>query len=165
MDDKYFGTEIFAYSQEGMAFINIYCKWVHIWGLCSSGITMHPWIIRCLCCEATQCPHLQELIGKHKQENVPHKTVYHLQFTQKQGTSVTFVSFRSPYLFYLLIVGVKVDHTQIHTRVGRTPLDEGSARHRDLYLTTQTLTIDKHPFPRWDLNPRSHQALGHRPTP
>jgi hypothetical protein len=28
------------------------------------------------------------------------------------------------------------DHTQTHTTVGRTPLDEGSARHRDLYLTT-----------------------------
>jgi hypothetical protein len=31
------------------------------------------------------------------------------------------------------------DHTQTHTTVGRTPLDEGSARRRDLYLTTQTL--------------------------
>jgi hypothetical protein len=31
------------------------------------------------------------------------------------------------------------DHTQAHTTVGRTPLDEGSARRRDLYLTTQTL--------------------------
>jgi hypothetical protein len=27
------------------------------------------------------------------------------------------------------------DHTQSHTTVGRTPLDEGSARRRDLYLT------------------------------
>jgi hypothetical protein len=30
-------------------------------------------------------------------------------------------------------------HTQTPTTVGRTPLDEGSARRRDLYLTTQTL--------------------------
>jgi hypothetical protein len=30
-------------------------------------------------------------------------------------------------------------HSDTHTRVGRTPLDEGSARRRDLYLTTQTL--------------------------
>jgi hypothetical protein len=30
-------------------------------------------------------------------------------------------------------------HTQTHTTVGRTPLDEGSALRRDLYLTTQTL--------------------------
>jgi hypothetical protein len=32
-----------------------------------------------------------------------------------------------------------LDHIQTHTTVGRTPLDEGSARRRDLYLTTQTL--------------------------
>jgi hypothetical protein len=32
-----------------------------------------------------------------------------------------------------------LDHAQIHTTVGRTPLDEGSACRRDLYLTTQTL--------------------------
>jgi hypothetical protein len=32
-----------------------------------------------------------------------------------------------------------LDHTQAHTTVGRTPLDEGSARRRDLYLTKQTL--------------------------
>jgi hypothetical protein len=51
------------------------------------------------------------------------------------------VSFRSPYLFYLLTVGVEVvlfslDHTQTHTTFGRTPQDEGSARRRDLYVTT-----------------------------
>jgi hypothetical protein len=34
---------------------------------------------------------------------------------------------------------ISLDHTQTHTTVGRTPLDEGSARRRDLYLTTQTL--------------------------
>jgi hypothetical protein len=28
-----------------------------------------------------------------------------------------------------------LDHTQTHTTVSRTPLDEGSARRRDLYLT------------------------------
>jgi hypothetical protein len=32
-----------------------------------------------------------------------------------------------------------LDHTQTHTAVSRTPLDEGSARRRNLYLTTQTL--------------------------
>jgi hypothetical protein len=29
-----------------------------------------------------------------------------------------------------------LDHTQRRTTVGRTPLDESSARRRDLYLTT-----------------------------
>jgi hypothetical protein len=52
-------------------------------------------------------------------------------------------SFRSPSPFYLLTVGVEVVYFRLitlrHTTVGRTPLDEGSARRRDLYLTTQTL--------------------------
>jgi hypothetical protein len=40
------------------------------------------------------------------------------------------------------------DHTQRRATVGRTPLDEWSARRRDLYLTTHTtLTTHKHPFP------------------
>jgi hypothetical protein len=52
--------------------------------------------------------------------------------------SLRFVSFRSPYLFYLPTIRVEVffslDHTQAHTTVGGTPLDEGSARRRDLYV-------------------------------
>jgi hypothetical protein len=36
----------------------------------------------------------------------------------------------------LLIPEVFLDHTQRRTTVGRTPLDERSARRRDLYLTT-----------------------------
>jgi hypothetical protein len=31
---------------------------------------------------------------------------------------------------------IPFDHTERHTTVGRTPLDEGSALRRDLYLTT-----------------------------
>jgi len=59
-----------------------------------------------------------------------------------------------------------LDHTQRRTTVGRTPLDEWSDRHRDLYLTTHTtLTTDRHPCPRWDSNPLSQQASGRRPTP
>jgi hypothetical protein len=34
---------------------------------------------------------------------------------------------------------LSLDHSQTHTTVGRTPLDGGSARNRDLYLTTQTM--------------------------
>jgi hypothetical protein len=37
------------------------------------------------------------------------------------------------------VFAFSLDHTQTHTTVGRTPRDEGSARRRDLYLTTQTL--------------------------
>jgi hypothetical protein len=58
-------------------------------------------------------------------------------------------SFRSPPLFYLPVHSrcggflFSRDHTQTHITVGRIPLDEGSARRRDLYLTTQTLTKEK----------------------
>jgi hypothetical protein len=59
-----------------------------------------------------------------------------------------------------------LDHTQWRITVGRTPLDEWSARRRDLNLTTQTtFTTDKHRCPRWDSNPQSQQASGRRPTP
>ena len=37
----------------------------------------------------------------------------------------------------VLIVEVFLDHTRWRTTVGWTPLDEWSARHRDLYLTTR----------------------------
>jgi hypothetical protein len=42
---------------------------------------------------------------------------------------------------YLFTVGVQsfYFHLITHTTVGTAPLDEGSARHSDLYLTTQTL--------------------------
>ena len=36
----------------------------------------------------------------------------------------------------LLMLEVFRDHAQRHTTVGRTPVGEWSARHRDLYLTT-----------------------------
>ena len=52
--------------------------------------------------------------------------------------------------------------------IGRIPLDEWSARRRDLYLTTHNThnrQTDKYPCPRWDSNPQSQQASGRRPTP
>jgi hypothetical protein len=60
-----------------------------------------------------------------------------------------FVLFRIPHLFYPLTVGVEVvyfslDHTQTHATVAMTPLDKGSARHRDLYVTTQTQQTNIH---------------------
>jgi hypothetical protein len=57
-----------------------------------------------------------------------------------------------------------LDHTQRRTTVGRTPLDERSARRRDLYLTTHNTHV-RHPCLRWDSNPQSQQASGRRPTP
>ena len=55
-----------------------------------------------------------------------------------------------------------LDNTQRRTTVGRSPLDEWSARRRVLYLTT--FTTDKHPCPRWNSNPQSQQANGRRLT-
>ena len=56
------------------------------------------------------------------------------------------------------------DHTQRRTTVGRTPLDEWSARHRDLYLTAHN-THNRQTCRRWDSNPQSQHASGSRPTP
>ena len=55
-------------------------------------------------------------------------------------------------------------HTQRRTTVCRTPLDEWSARRRNLYLTTHN-THNKHPCPGRDSNPRSQQVSGRRPMP
>jgi hypothetical protein len=55
---------------------------------------------------------------------------------------------------------------QWHTTVGKSPLYEGSARRRDLYLTTHTtLTGDRHLCLRRDSNPQSQQTIGLRPLP
>jgi hypothetical protein len=56
-------------------------------------------------------------------------------------------------------------HTQRRNTIGRTPLDEWLGRRRDLYLTTQTFTTDRHPCAWWDPNPRSQQASGSRLKP
>ena len=59
-----------------------------------------------------------------------------------------------------------LDHTQRCITVGRTTVDEWSARRRDFYLTTHTtLTTDKRPCPRWDSNLQSQHASDRRPTP
>ena len=57
-----------------------------------------------------------------------------------------------------------IDHTQRRTTVGRTPLEEWSARRRDLYLTTYN-NHNRYSRPRRDSNPQSQQASGRRPTP
>jgi hypothetical protein len=60
-------------------------------------------------------------------------------------TIYNFLFLCSPSLFFLLVHNryrgflFSLDHTQTHTTVGRTPLDERSVRRRILYLTTKTL--------------------------
>ena len=55
-------------------------------------------------------------------------------------------------------------HTHSHTSHthGRTPLDDGSARRRDLKYTS--VTSERHPCPRRDSNPQSQQASGRTTT-
>jgi hypothetical protein len=48
-----------------------------------------------------------------------------------------------------------------HTTLDKTPLDECSARRRDLYLTTHTLTTDRHPCLWRDSNLQPQQVSGH----
>ena len=56
-----------------------------------------------------------------------------------------------------------LDHTQWRTKVGRTPLDEWSARRRDLYLTTHNTHNRQTSMPLQDSNPQSQESSGHRP--
>jgi len=62
-----------------------------------------------------------------------------------------------PALQGLPIIEASLSHSR-HTTLGRTPLDEWSARRRDLYLTTHTPTRDRHPCPRRESNLQSQQA-------
>jgi hypothetical protein len=63
-----------------------------------------------------------------------------------------------------------VCHTQWHNTIGRTPTDGWSARRRNLYLTTHTLTherqisMTRNPNKRSAADPRLRQ-LGHRDRP
>ena len=54
-----------------------------------------------------------------------------------------------------------LDHTQRRVTVGRTPLDEWSARRRDLYLNIKTFTTDRHPRPPVGFGPTV--SAGERP--
>jgi hypothetical protein len=48
-----------------------------------------------------------------------------------------FLMARQPYMGLGLLVSSRFhDHTDRHTTLGKTPLDEGPARRRDLYLTS-----------------------------
>ena len=53
-----------------------------------------------------------------------------------------------------------IDHTQRRNTVGRTPLDEWSARRRDLYLTTHDTHNRQISMPPVGFEPRSQQASG-----
>jgi hypothetical protein len=56
-----------------------------------------------------------------------------------------------------------LDHTQRRSTVSRTPLDEGSARRRDLYLTTHDTHNRQIPMPPVGFEPTI--SAGKRPYP
>jgi hypothetical protein len=56
-------------------------------------------------------------------------------------------------------------HPMTHThKLGRVPLDKGSARRKYRYLTTRN-THDRYQCHGWNSNPQSQQASGRRHTP
>jgi hypothetical protein len=56
------------------------------------------------------------------------------------------------------------DHTQRRTTVGRTPLDERSARHRDLYLTTHNTQKKQTSMLRTRFEMQTSRPLGPAPS-
>jgi hypothetical protein len=117
----------------------------------------------------------QSISRGQSQKCQPH-SVFLTAFTGHWHNSVSFrfFSFRSPSLLYLLVHSrcrgclLSLDHTQTHTTVVRTPLDEGSARRRDLYLTTRTLYKRKKIHPPGEIrthNPSKRSAADPRLRP
>ena len=76
------------------------------------------------------------------------RTIFDIRKTKRWETTtcsffLKIFFFLSPTSVYLTMVGVEgyfsLDHIQGHATVGRTPLDEGSARRRDPYETTHNI--------------------------
>jgi len=61
----------------------------------------------------------------------------------------------------LQIVEASRSRSLIHITLGRTPLDRGSVKSRDLYLTNATSTTGRHPCIRRDSKSYSQQERGH----
>jgi hypothetical protein len=61
----------------------------------------------------------------------------------------------------LLIIGASRSHSFSHTTLGRTPLNEWSARCRDLYLTAPGGIRTRNPSPQAAADPRL-RSRGHR---
>ena len=62
-----------------------------------------------------------------------------------------------------LIFEVSGSH-QLHTTVGKNPLDEEFARRRDSTWQDTTLTRDRHPCLQRDSHPQFQKAIGRRPS-
>jgi hypothetical protein len=70
-------------------------------------------------------------------------------FRPEEGLIPFVVLPSSTYLFTVSVEGFYFHLITLrNTTVERIPLDEGSDRRRDLYLTTQKLTREKYPWTR-----------------
>jgi len=75
-----------------------------------------------------------------------------------------FLVLRSKEGFDLLIVEVSRSHSDTSQSIRLLWVNDQSVAETSVWQIT-TLTTDRHPCPRWEWNPRSHQASGHIPTP
>jgi len=79
---------------------------------------------------------------------------------------LSFLVLTSVYLFLVSVEFIVALITlEAHTHSGRTSLDEGSARRRDLYLTTHNTQRKEKSMPQRNSNPQYRQASGGKPTP
>ena len=65
----------------------------------------------------------------------------------------------------LLDVKASRSHSGRHSTLGRTPLDEWSARRRDLYLTTHNIHNRQTSMPPAGFEPTTQRTSGRKPTP
>ena len=95
-------------------------------------------------------------------------TILCLFYTQLYGLLVLLSFFFSLTNVWLLVLGTEVivalDHTPRPHIIGRNPLDEWSARRRDLYMTIHNNYKRETLIPRRDSNPQSQQASDRRAT-
>jgi len=89
------------------------------------------------------------------------------QNIQYQGTLINILTFfwrDSPQRAMASSIMMFLDHTQRRTTVGRTPLDDWSARRRDLCLTTHNTHNRQTSMPPVGFEPTISTAIGRRPT-
>jgi hypothetical protein len=65
----------------------------------------------------------------------------------------------------LLVTATSISHSIIHTTLGRVPLDERSARRRDLYLTTHNTHKKETSMTPVGFDPQYQKASRRRSTP
>ena len=127
----------------------ILIKWLFLEGQLPH---LHCLIFNPLNPELNSICYLLALLGAHHFLHVGRIRVKLLTFRQV----MSYIYMEHPFFMFL-------DHTRRRSTVGRTPLDQRSARRRDLYLTTHDTHNRQISMLRWDSNPRSQQVSGRRP--